>query len=210
MELLLDTDFILKMGRLSLLSDFENFMTTRSHATPFRHLSFETNRKIREAQADPIRSSFGSQKTWNIVNSFVKDCIAMPPSTNTDVLYELEEVGSIDAGERVLIEYAIAIPEAIIVTCDKNFIAAMANPKAAKFRALLQKRIHHMEHFIFAFGQSRGWNTIRTNITKDSDCDAALHEMLHLRHKESEAIASIFASMRVIDRSSGGTVPAPL
>ena len=211
MELLLDTDFIIKMGRFSLLGAFEDLMAKHGHPKPYRCL-FEVRRHLKSAAANPTRSMFGSQVCWNEVNSFVSDCVSLGDVEDTDVLDELDLITGVDDGEQLLVEYAVRSPDTAILTADKNFIDGMALPAAKKYRALLEKRIIHLEHVVFAVGThgSDGWPPVRKAVCAVPDCDKALHGLLHDAKKEADAIADLFGSTKDLNRRGFGTVPAPI
>lgn len=209
MELLLDTDFIVKMGRYSLLTAFQDHVTARSHAQPYRYL-YEVRSMVNSGSADPTRSVFGSQAAWSAVRSFIADCQTMGDPQSYDVLEELDHITGIDAGEQLLVEYAIRTPDAVIVTADKRFIDGMSLPGAQKYRAMLKNKIIHLEHVIFAIGTVTGWPPIRDVVTANPKCDTALHGLLCHPKSEPDAVADLFASTKDLNRRGFGTVPAPI
>jgi len=212
MELLIDTDFIVKMGRYGLLEPFVDLMTANGHIPPpFRYL-FEIRTILNRSKGDPTRSVFASHKAWNAAWSFVADGLRMDGPQDYTVLEALDEIPGIDAGEKLLVEYSMRTSDTVIVTGDKRFADAMSHPKAKPVRAILKGRIIHMEHLIFALGSAKTpqWSDLRELVCAVPNCDAALHSLLEKSKKEPDAIADLWKSTRGLNSRSIDTMPAPL
>jgi hypothetical protein len=210
-ELVIDTDFIIKMGRYSLLGAFQDLMVAHGHLQPYRHLG-EIRAALENARMDPIRSDFGSQIAWNVANSFVTSGTRLERVEDLDLIDELDDIAGIDQGEALLTEYAMRTPEATIVTADKKFVDALARPKAKKFRVALKDRIFHLEHAVFGLGTAKAppWAEIRRCVWAAPHCDPALDDLLHKSKEEPQAVADLFASTKNLNSRGVGTLPAPL
>lgn len=212
MELLIDTDFIVKMGRYQLLSAFVVLMKAHGHIPPPIRYLYEIRTMLDKCSVNPINSVFGSKAGWGASWSFVTDGVRMDAPTDYAMLDELDEIPGIDNGEALLVEYLMRAPDTVIVTADKKFAYAMAHPKAKRFRDALKQRIIHMEHIVFALGNAKSpeWPDLRKLIWTVPTCDAVLHGLLDKKKSESDAIADLWKSARGLNSSSAGTMPAPV
>jgi hypothetical protein len=210
-ELVIDTDFIIKMGRYDLLGAFQDLMVAHGHVQPYRYLG-EIRAALDQSRMDPIHSKFKSQVAWNVANSFVSSGSRLAPAQDIAVLDELDDITGVDQGEALLTEYAMRAPEAAIVTADKKFVDAMARPEAKKFRLALKDRIIHLEHIVFGLGTAKAppWAEIRASIWAVPSCDVALDSLLDKGKEEPQAVADLFASTKNLNSRGVGTLPAPL
>jgi hypothetical protein len=212
-ELLLDTDFLIKMGRYHLLDDFEKLMTSKGHQQPYRHLA-EVSGRVAYAKADPIRSDFGSVVAHNIVRSFIGYGTSLGQLVNRTVVNDLDTIPGVDYGEQLLVEYALRANNSVIITADKNFIKGLGRNDIAmsiKYRPRLINRVHHLEHVLWELAQLNGWPAIQKAITKDPRCDNNLFAMLSTTNaNQTQATINLSQSINMINRDGNGTTPATL
>ena len=133
MELLLDTDFIIKMARYSLLDAFDGLMKAHGHAaSPFRYL-YEIKDKMHRATGDPMQSVFGSHVALRTCRSFVDGGLEMRPArADFEIFNELREIEGMDQGEAILVAYMLREANALMVSGDKKMIDGLNTPDGDK------------------------------------------------------------------------------
>jgi hypothetical protein len=202
-QILLDTDFIIKMARYSLLDAFDGLMKVHGHAgSPFRYL-YEIKAKIRGAESDPTRSEFGSHIALNSCRSFIGDGLEIDRAQNLEVFEELREIDGMHLGEAQLVEYMLREVDALMVSGDKKMINGLKTPDGDRVRPLLQQRIIHLERVIWALA-TKDWDEVRQRVCKDPECDAALYGALQPALGKADAQAKFYKMMIEYERSSRG------
>ncbi len=209
MELLLDTDFIIKMARYSLLDAFVGLMKAHAHAPPFRYLH-EVKAKLHGAGGDPIRSDFGSHIALNSCRSFIADGREMGPAQNYDVFNDLREIEGMHQGEAILVEYMLREANALMVSGDKKMIDGLNTSDGDKFRPILQKRIVHLNRIMWTLAQGDGWDGVRAGVCKNAPCDAALYNALEPSLSKPDAQAKLYKMTVDYERSSRGLLRSSL
>ena len=210
-ELLLDTDFIIKMARYSLLGAFDELMKARGHAaSPFRYL-YEVKANMREAGRDPTRSKFGSHVALNSCRSFVADGLEMVPAQeDIDVFTELREIEGMDQGEAILVAYMLREANALMVSGDKKMIDGLNTRDGDKFRPALLKRIVHLNRIMWTLAEGEGWDEVRDRVCKNAPCDAALYDALEPSLSKPDAQARFYKMTVEYERSSRGLLRTSL
>jgi hypothetical protein len=202
-ELLLDTDFIIKMARYSLLDAFHGLMKAHGHAAPpFRYL-YEIKAKMRGAERDPTRSEFGSHVALNSCRSFIGDGLELDRAQNHEVFEELREIEGMHLGEAQLVEYMLREANALMVSGDKKMVNGLKTPDGDRIRPFLQRRIIHLERIMWTLAE-KNWDEVRQRVCKDPDCDAALYDALQPSLSEIDARAKFFKMMVEYERFSRG------
>jgi hypothetical protein len=202
-ELLLDTDFIIKMARYSLLDAFDGLMKAHGHAaSPFKYL-YEVKAKIRGAERDPTRSEFGSHVALNSCRSFITDGLELDRAEDPAVFEELRDIEGMHLGEAQLVEYMLREADALMVSGDKKMINGLRTPDADRIRPLLQQRIIHLERVMWTLAE-KNWNEVRQRVCKDPGCDAALYDVLQPSLGKPDAQAKFYKMMVDYERSSRG------
>jgi hypothetical protein len=204
-ELLLDTDFIIKMARYSLLAEFDVLMKEHGHAaSPFRYL-YEIKGKVRRAATDPARSEFGSHIALNTCRSFVADGLEMGSTeSDFDVFNQLREIEGMHQGEAILVAYMLHKPGALMVTGDKKMIDGLRTPDGERFRPILKGRIVHLNRIIRTLAFSDKWDEVRDRICKNPTCDAALYNAMAPALSKPDAQEKLHKMTVEFERSSLG------
>ena len=203
MELLLDTDFIIKMARYSLLDAFDGLMKARGHgSSPFRYLH-EVKAKMRGAEGDPTRSEFRSHIALNTCRSFVSDGLEMGPVHDYDLFNDLREIEGMHQGEAILVEYMLREPNSLTVSGDKKMIDGLNTSDGDKLRPMLQQRIVHLERIMWTLAAGN-WDDIRQRVCNDPICDAAMYHVLQPSLSKPDAEAKFYQMTVQYERSSRG------
>ena len=205
MQLLIDTDFIIKMGRYQMLGTFEALMVENGHPRPFENLT-ELGAKIRSAEAVPDRSEFKTLAALRMCWSFNADCKRIGGVTDYDVLQEISDIDGVDAGEALLIERAVHEPETLIVTGDKRMVRGLCTPAADAVRPRIQGRVLLIERVVYSLKPKLGITEIRQRVHDAPDCDAAIYDAMHPNHSESEAWGNFFHMLRNFENTSRGVL----
>lgn len=209
MELLLDTDFIIKMARYSLLAAFDGLMKAHGYAPPFRYLH-ELKAKMHGAGLDPIRSEFGSHIALNSCRSFVADGLEMDSARNYDLFNELRDIEGMHQGEAILVEYMLREANALMVSGDKKMIDGLRTPDGDKFRPLLERRIIHLNRIIWTLASGENWDEVRDRVCKNATCDAGLYNALDPALSKPDAQARLYKMTVEYERSSRGMLRSSL
>ena len=211
MELLLDTDFIIKMARYSLLDAFEGLMQAHGHAaSPFRYL-YEIKDKMHRAKSDPIRSAFGSHVALNNCRSFVANGLEMGATqSDFDVFEELRAIEGMDQGEAIFVAYMLREENVLMVSGDKKMIDGLKTPDGDRFRSVLRGRIVHLNRIIRTLAFGAYWNEVRDGVCKNPTCDAALYDALAPDLRKPDAEAKLHRMTVDYERSSLGLLRTAL
>ena len=210
MELLLDTDFIIKMARYSLLDAFGELAKAKSHAaSPYRYL-YEIKDKMHRARSDPGQSVFGSHVALNTCRSFVARGLEMAPAQDYDVFNELREIEGMHQGEAILVEYMLREANALMVSGDKKMINGLNTPDGDKFRPVLQNRIVHLNRIILTLATGANWDEVRQSVCENASCDAALYTALEPSLSKPDAEAKLYKMTVEYERSSRGLLRTSL
>ena len=205
MELLLDTDFIIKMARYSLLDAFDGLMKAHGHAaSPFRYL-YEIKNKMRRAMREPAQSVFGSHLALRACRNFVACGLEMAPSrADFDIFNELREIEGMDQGEAIFIAYMLREKDALMVSGDKKMINGLKTPDGEKFRPTLKGRIVHLNRIIVTLAINAGWDEVRRRVCENQSCDAALYDALEPALSKPDAEGRLYRMTVEYERSSFG------
>lgn len=210
MELLLDTDFIIKMARYSLLDAFDELAKAKNHAMlPFRYL-YEIKDKMRRAKSDPAESVFGSHVALSSCQSFVARGLEMAPVQDYDVFNDLREIEGMDQGESILVEYMLRETNALMLSGDKKMINGLNTQDGDNFRPLLQNRIVYLNRLILTLALGAGWDEVRRRVCENASCDAALYTALEPTLSKPDAEAKLYKMTVEYERSSRGLLRASL
>lgn len=194
----MDTDSIVKMGRYGVLNYFEALALARGHARPFRRL-YEIKGKIGSARRDPSRSIFRSKVALEMCWSFSSDCAPMPGAEDNRVLEMLLNIDGVDAGEALLIEYALRNRDACIVSGDKRMIRGLCSPAGVQFHAELRGRVLHIDRVIQELAaQPDRWPAVRAAIIAVPECDVGIYEAVAPKYEDT------IAQQRLLQRASDG------
>lgn len=186
-----------------MLNEFEAMASGSGHQKPFRNLH-EIRSKINSANYDPTKSELRSVIVHNACRSFVQDCKVLDSAQDHDMLDELSEIEGVDAGEALLLEYALRTPDSIIVSADKKMVRGLCSPEGDKFRATLRGRILHLERVFWLLAKPMGWVAARNKVSKAEDCDTAISDALHSGLSEAVAEAQYYKMMVDFERTSRG------
>lgn len=206
----MDTDSIVKMGRYGLLNEFETLAIAQGHARPFRRL-FEIKKKIDSARLDPTRSIFGTKIALEMCWSFAMDCVEIPRAQSNQVLEELLEIDGIDAGEALLLEYAIRTPNSLLISGDKRMVRAICSPEGKAFHSRLIGRVLHLNRIVQLIGSQAGrWDPVRACLVAAPTCDTAIYDAVAPHHHDVAAKSRLLTMATAEEASSRGLLRSRL
>ena len=201
MELLLDTDFIIKMSRYDLLEAFESVVASR-HSKPYRIL-YEI-RTIEKSATPPRFGLLGDAVAKSRCWGFISNCTNLPAASNINIIRDLTAIPEIDSGEALLLEYAIQNPYTCIITGDKRSVGGLCYPALEVYRQALKGRMICLERVIWSIKQAIGFAEVRARIAAQPSCDSGLTNAIDARHKDAEAEGNIFKILRDHEGRSRG------
>jgi hypothetical protein len=178
------------MSRYALICDFEDMMISHGHPKPFRSL-FEVKSLIQTGRQDATRSVFGTTR-------------AVETPSDYDFLGEIRQIEQIDSGEALLIERAVHMSDALIITGDRRMIRGLCDPGADVIRNRIKGRVLFIERAIWSLREALGITEIRSRIHRDPDCDDAIYNAMHPDHTERKAAELFFGRMRDFENTSRG------
>jgi hypothetical protein len=191
------------MSRYALICDFEDMMISHGHPKPFRSL-FEVKSLIQTGRQDATRSVFGTTRAVETCWSFNADCEGLDPPSDYDFLGEIRQIEQIDSGEALLIERAVHMSDALIITGDRRMIRGLCDPGADVIRNRIKGRVLFIERAIWSLREALGITEIRSRIHRDPDCDDAIYNAMHPDHTERKAAELFFGRMRDFENTSRG------
>jgi hypothetical protein len=208
-DVLLDTDTVIKLHRYSLILSFQDMMRSKGWSQP-PYCSREA--LYNDSIFTRIATSSGRDCTAlkDDVQQFLRTSHALPASNNAQLLQQLSVPG-IDSGELQLFGYAIMNPNCLMLTGDKVAMKAMATQKKLdSFRIILQNRIVHVEQLVQCLATRHGIKNIRERVCLDQTADSALYQALESRYTDYEAQQRLDALIAGLNRLTHGLMVAPL
>lgn len=201
MTFLIDNDIIEKLCKFDLAAD----AVAHVFGGPDNCLILPTARYKFYLNA-PQKGQRKYGDAFERIKNFVESVKSFADVVNECVLTFEDEL-EIDAGDAVLVSFAVQSDERLIVTGDKRFVASLAKSSHfATYRVAMQGRFLCLEQIIFQLLETLDFTDILNRIVPARSCDTAIRAAFGsgMMAERADVQAALEAYIDDLHKKAGG------